>query len=263
MNNFRDTWRKKGMPCRIGTTSYIIPADILPNLAFLKDVVEDVELVLFESDEYSNLPTRSDVREMGVIAESAGLSFTVHLPLDAWPGSADESVRTNSVDKWLRVMDLMAPLSPFGWVVHLNDPPAAGSWDQWLMQCDRTIDALIDQTDPELLCVETLSYDFERVYPLVVEKGCSVCMDIGHLLLTNRDVPADLAAWFGRTRIIHLHGVNAQGRDHVGLGHMDPVLLTHLVAMLKDPGHFPRVLTLEVFSLDDLQSSLSVLESVI
>ena len=42
---------------RIGTTSYIIPADILPNVEYLAPQVDDVELVLFETDEYgSNLP---------------------------------------------------------------------------------------------------------------------------------------------------------------------------------------------------------------
>ena len=73
------------MPCRLGTTSYIVPDEILPNLRFLADRVDDVELVLFESDEYSNLPTKSDVAEMGRIANDNDLTFTVHLPLDAWP----------------------------------------------------------------------------------------------------------------------------------------------------------------------------------
>ena len=42
---------------RIGATSYIIPADILPNVEYLAPQVDDVELVLFETDEYgSNLP---------------------------------------------------------------------------------------------------------------------------------------------------------------------------------------------------------------
>jgi hypothetical protein len=36
---------------RIGTTSYIIPAGIVPNVAYLAPQVDDVELVMFETDE--------------------------------------------------------------------------------------------------------------------------------------------------------------------------------------------------------------------
>ena len=42
------------LPFRLGTTSYIIPADILPNVRYLADKVDDIELVLFEADDYSN-----------------------------------------------------------------------------------------------------------------------------------------------------------------------------------------------------------------
>ena len=41
------------LPFRIGTTSYIIPDDILPNVRFLAGRVKDVELVLFDIDEKS------------------------------------------------------------------------------------------------------------------------------------------------------------------------------------------------------------------
>ena len=45
---------------RFGTTSYIIPADILSNVRYLAGKVRDVELVLFEIDGGpSNLPTLS------------------------------------------------------------------------------------------------------------------------------------------------------------------------------------------------------------
>jgi len=276
MKDFKTIWQNAGIACRIGTTSYIIPADIIPNLLFLKDIVEDVELVLFESDEFSNLPSKTDVREMGRIAEDAGLSFTVHLPLDALPGAAREKDRNQSAEKWLRVMDRMEPLLPFGWVVHLNDPPETplnspagrpttpqSSWDNWLGQCGKTIDALISRTKPENLCIETLSYDFGRVFPLVVEKDCSVCIDIGHLLMTRRDVPACLDAWLDQTRIIHLHGVREDGRDHVNLSHFDRELLYRIVAAVKTRSTVNRVLTLEIFSRGDLETSLSVLKETL
>ncbi len=269
MKHFRKTWRKTNTACRIGTTSYIIPNDILPNLRYLKDIVEDVELVLFESDEFSNLPEAADVREMGRILEDAQMTVTVHLPLDVYPGAEAEAERKRSAEKWLRVMDRMEPLTPFGWVVHLNDPPAGcpadnvRKWEHWTAQCAKTIDELADRADPERLCVETLSYDFSNVFPLVREKHCSVCMDIGHLLLTGRNVDADLAEWIGHTRIIHLHGVDGAGRDHVDIGHMDGGVLHRILSALQADRATPRVLTLEIFSQKDLKTSLDVLENAL
>lgn len=43
-------------PFRLGTTSYILPDGLVTNVEFLGPLVDDVELVLFESEEVSNLP---------------------------------------------------------------------------------------------------------------------------------------------------------------------------------------------------------------
>jgi len=42
----------KGLfPFRPGTTSYIIPGEIEPNVRHLGGMVDDIEIVLFQSDE--------------------------------------------------------------------------------------------------------------------------------------------------------------------------------------------------------------------
>jgi hypothetical protein len=70
------------LPFRIGTTSYIIPADILPNARFLAGKVQDIQLVLFEmEDSLNNLPDATQVDELNDLAEEYKLSYTVHLPL--------------------------------------------------------------------------------------------------------------------------------------------------------------------------------------
>ena len=53
-------------------------------------------------------------------AETHGLSYTVHLPLDTALGSADEADRTASVGKCRRVIERMARLEPFGYILHLE-----------------------------------------------------------------------------------------------------------------------------------------------
>ena len=83
-------------PFRLGTTSYIIPDDILPNAHFLADKVQDIELVLFEVDDgpqsTGNLPSPETVAQLAALAAAHGLTFTVHLPLDLRLGEdGDES----------------------------------------------------------------------------------------------------------------------------------------------------------------------------
>ena len=116
---------------RIGTTSYIIPADIRPNVEYLAPLVDDVELVLFEADEYgSNLPDAALCRRLNEIALAHDLTYTVHLPLDLRLG--DEGALGHiSLAKAERVIAATHDLAPFAYVVHLDGRPlmAAGRLD--------------------------------------------------------------------------------------------------------------------------------------
>lgn len=108
---------------RTGTTSYIIPADILPNVEFLAPRVDDVQLVLFETDEYgSNLPDAALRRRLNELAAEHGLTYTVHLPLDLRLGDGDEETHISLV-KARRVIEATRELRPFAYTVHLTPPP--------------------------------------------------------------------------------------------------------------------------------------------
>ncbi len=112
---------------RIGTTSYIIPPDdILPNVRYLADKVDDIELVLFESEEMSNLPDEKTIRELSLLGESHDLSYTVHFPLDIYPGSRDQQERSRFLRTIERIVTLTEPLNPFGYVLHLTPPESYG-----------------------------------------------------------------------------------------------------------------------------------------
>ena len=70
-------------PFRLGTTSYIIPDDILPNARYLADKVRDIELVLFEVDDgMNNLPSPQVIKELAELARQYDMTYTIHLPLD-------------------------------------------------------------------------------------------------------------------------------------------------------------------------------------
>ena len=253
---------KTGYPFHLGTTSYIIPADLLANAAFLAGQVDDIELVLFESDEISPLPPPDTVNALRDLAGRFDLSYTVHLPLDTWLGHADENMRRRSVDKCLRVIERMAPLAPFAWILHFHgersgdDPSSEPA--RWLSGLRCSIEILLRSLPPFDLCIETIDYPFALVEEIIFDHGLGICLDIGHLLRFGYSPENHLNRYLEHTRVFHLHGVEA-GRDHRSLLSLPDGLLTVLLNRLKDDPEFKRVLTIEVFNEDALNRSLDVM----
>jgi len=253
---------KNRFPFRLGTTSYIIPADLLPNVAFLADKVDDIELVLFESDEISNLPDAATIEKLKEIAGLFDLTYTVHLPLDTWMGHEDASVRQQSVDKCLRVIERTAPLAPFAYVIHFHADQRGASpsaeMARWIDGHRQSLERLLMSVDAQDLCVELLDYPYDLIDGIVSDYGLSICLDMGHLLLYGHEPVEYLDRYLSRTRVIHLHGVE-EGQDHRGIACVPAALLSTLVERLGNGSNKTRVLTMEIFDEGMLNQSLDVL----
>jgi len=254
---------KGRLPFRLGTTSYIMPDHLIPNVAYLADQIDDVELVLFESDEVSNLPDASVVETLASLADEHDLTYTVHLPLDVKLGSDDESVRLRSVEKCCKVIRLTQPLRPFGYLLHLQGREPADDPASWTTALEKSILQLLDEgLRPEALCVETLAYPYEHVWDMVQRRDLAVCLDIGHILMSGYDLPAYLEEYLPRCRVVHLHGIR-DGRDHRDIGGLaHPVLTSVWHALRSGAGQRQRVLTLEVFGQDDFSRSMDILRDL-
>ncbi|RPJ39274.1 MAG: sugar phosphate isomerase/epimerase, partial [Chloroflexi bacterium] len=108
------------VPFRVGTTSYIVPDDILPNVHYLAGKVRDIELVLFELDDGpSNLPDAGMIEELNQVARANDLTYTVHLPLDLRLGAGGEEQHVSLV-KARRVIEATRALDPWAYVLHLD-----------------------------------------------------------------------------------------------------------------------------------------------
>ncbi len=252
---------------RIGTTSYIIPADILSNVDHLAGRVSDIQLVLFETDTHgSNLPDAALRRALRERARRHGLTYTVHLPLDlrlADGGAAEHE----SLLKARRVIDATRDLDPVGYTLHLDASRLAPPWgtcreqplslQTWQNQAVRALEtAAAWVPDPALLCIENLeTWDPEAFAPVLERVPVSRTADIGHLALQGSNVVPVLETWLPRTRIVHLHGVGT--RDHQSLRHMTTAELESILQLLT--ARFSGVLTLEVFNERDLAESLDVM----
>ena len=261
-------------PFRLGTTSYIIPDDILPNVRFLADKVQDVQLVLFEVDDGpNNLPSRGVVAELAALADAHALTFTVHLPLDLRLGAEGEEADITLV-KARRVIDCTLPLHPWAYVLHLDgrelrDPSGGGFPPEgtpevkaWQERSARALEIVGGWAGGlEKLAVENLeNYPPGFILPVLDRASVSRCVDVGHLWLDGHDPIPHLRQALPRTRVVHLHGV--AGRDHQSLAHA-PAERLHPVIRTLVQENYPGVLTLEVFNEDDFHSSMAALERAV
>lgn len=251
---------------RLGTSSYIIPADILPNVEYLAGKVQDVELVLFEVDDATNnLPGPAQIAELRRLAVAHDLTYTVHLPLDLRLAD-DGSPRHVSLEKARRVIECARPLEPWAYVVHLDGRAIlGGASDQdtrrWQDQAVQALELAAGWAgDVRKLAVENLEgypLDFHQAVLERIEVSRTV--DVGHLWLDGHDPVDYLRQALPRTRVIHIHGI-AQ-RDHQSLAHVAPEKLRAVLDELER-ANYTGVFTLEIFSQEDFLSSLAALERV-
>jgi sugar phosphate isomerase/epimerase len=253
-------------PFRLGTTSYIIPDDILPNVRYLAGKVRDIELILFEVDDGpNNLPSTEIIDELTQIARQHDITYTVHLPLDLKLGD-DGSERDQSLVKAKRVIDCTRRLNPWAYVLHLDGRSVRTSTDQGLLKRwqDHSVRALEIVSEwaggPEKLAVENLeTYPLDFIQPVLDRIPVSRCVDIGHLWLDGHDPIPYLQAALSRTRVIHMHGIAE--RDHRSLKFMPFEKVCDVWRELIHV-HYEGVLTLEIFSEEDFTSSLEMLEKI-
>jgi sugar phosphate isomerase/epimerase len=245
---------KPRLPFRLGSTSYVYPADILPNVRRLAPLVDDVEQVLFEVDDQSNLPSPDVVEELGRLAEAHDLTYTVHLPLDLRLAS-DDAWRHPSMEKARRVIRSTRLLHPWAYVVHLDgseieneEAVNPATLARWRDQAARSLEMIAQEAGaPHLLAVENLeNYSPDAFLPLLDWLPISLCTDVGHFLKTGQPPLPYLRAHGERIRVIHLHGCR-DGRDHRGLDLISDGLLDSLRDWLMT-SRYQGVLTLEVFT---------------
>src|SRR5215211_6096314 len=253
----------KTYPFRLGTTSYIIPDDILPNARYLAGKVRDIELILFEVDDGpNNLPSSDVIQELSSISQDNDLTYTVHLPLDLKLGE-DGSARDQSLVKAKRVIDCTHELDPWAYVLHLDGRAVRTSTDADLIKRwqDRSVRALelVSESagSAEKLAVENLeTYPLGFIQPVLDRIPVSRCVDVGHLWLDGHDPIPYLQAALPRTRVIHLHGIGE--RDHRSLAFMPQEKVNAVFDELLR-ANYEGVLTLEIFSEEDFLSSMDVI----
>ncbi len=248
---------KKRFPFSLTVPSYLYPGTIELNVRLLRGLVDELELLLFESMEESSLPSDSEIETIQALAAESGLRFDVHLPLDIDIASADEETARRSLDTITRILERTAPLSPASFTLHVlrTETEPAARWRE------RVRAALAALPEPRSrFGVETLAWDLRDIRDILCVLGLSVCVDVGHLLLQGRSVAALLETFSDRISMIHLHGVRS-GKDHQSLPHLEPRTRQTISDWVRRT-RYRASLSVEVFGIDPYVESLPVLLSM-
>jgi len=250
---------KGAYPFKIGSTSFIYQDGYAPNIKMLGPYIDEVELLLFESKPGS-LPKQNEIDELSLLSKEYDLTYNIHLPTDIYFGNRDPSVRQNAVETILRVLDLTSPLSPSTCTLHLSYDEASCEKENVIKRQEltyETIKQLINYgIKAEDISIENLDYPFEWVEDIVRDFKFSICMDIGHLIVCGADIKIFFDSYCGNISIMHLHGVE-NGHDHLSLERLPEERVGEIIEILKK---YSKVVSIEVFSYDDLKSSLEFLE---
>jgi sugar phosphate isomerase/epimerase len=252
----------KGMfPFKLATTSYIYPDHILPNVTTLAPLLDEVELVLFESEGLNNLPDEREIKALMDFSLHGKVGFNVHLPIDVFLGDENEEVRTKGVSMIRRVTERTLCLNPSVYILHFDLRNSEGQEETdiqtWRRRIIRSAQGIVKSgMEPGRISIETLGYPFEWIEDIVKEFGFSICLDIGHILIYGQNLRLYFDKYLPHTPIIHLHGFQ-NGTDHLGIDKLNGKIVDLILFHLQN---YEGILSLEVFSFNDLKSSLEILE---
>jgi len=252
------SWKHR-YPFRLGTTSFIYPAGYRENVARLGGHLDEIELLMFESQP-SSRPSKTLVHDLMRLGEAHAVTYNVHLPTDLALSHPDEDVRHRSCRILKSFLETLTPLNPTVHVLHLPPPDGihgAGDLLAWQRTAGETLENILETgLTPRRLALENLFFPSEWLTPLVEAFDLGVCLDIGHLALQEGDLEGFLNLHGRRVVITHLHGIR-NGKDHGPLGGLPPGYRRLLTAWLGD---FEGSVSLEVFGYEPLLESLTCLD---
>lgn len=251
----------KGMyPFKLGTTSFIYPDHYVPNVKLVGPFVDEIELLLFESGPAEYLMPKSVIEDLAVLSQDLSLIYNIHLPTDISIGDLSAVRQQHAVDTLVRIFEQTAPLAPSSYTLHipfdgdLSDPDIVSRWRGII---GRNLEKMLAAGIPgDLMAVETLDYPLEIIDKILSDFNLAVCMDIGHLIIGGIDIQPVFNQYCDKVAIIHLHGVEGH-QDHLALDRLSVEWIGPVFEILNQ---FSGSVSLEVFSFDELASSLSYLE---
>jgi hypothetical protein len=188
---------KRMFPFELGTTSYIYPDQIVPNVAKLAPFLDEIELVLFESEGLDHYPDETQIKNLMSLSITQGVNFNVHFPIDIFLGDRNDEVRSRGISVVKKVIERTLCLKPSIYTLHfeLRDNHGREETDieTWRERIIRSAREIAETgIDLSRISIETLGYPFEWTEDIVQDFGFSICLDIGHILICGQNLQSYL-----------------------------------------------------------------------
>lgn len=246
-------------PFRLATTSFILPADYLPNVRALAPWFDEIELLFFEAAE--DFPAPALVAALAAARCELGIGYNVHLPVDLPLCHPERRVRRQAALRMGRIIKALAPLAASTATLHLEitgDRRGPSARKRWQAHAAEAAAGILEASGVagRRLSLETLDYPLEWLAEPIEALDLGVCLDFGHLALAGVDRAAAFRRWASRCDILHLHAVHG-GRDHHPLDCLGPEEGAGVRDILAQ---FTGTVSLEVFSRPALRRSVAWLD---
>ena len=250
--------------------------NLLENAKRLADLVDNIEIVLFNTPNLNNTPDSDELDLLRKLGLKKKVTFTVHLPASLEIASKDRKLREDSIRMVSELCNHTAPIEPLHYILHVpfTTPtlvPVPGlyfktddgrNWKDWTRRGLDALERIFDTTPVAgKLLLENINYSPYFLEPFLEGRQCGFCLDTGHLILGRENVNDALRRYKKEIRELHIHGVKGY-KDHLSLS----VLPVESVCEWMDyliRIDFDGILNLEVFSPEDLTGSLNTVAKAI
>ena len=88
--------------------------------AMLAPYLDEIELVLFESESQDNYPDDAEIKGLMNFPPRQDIAFNIHLPMDIFLGDENEEIRTKAISVVKTVMERTLRLNPSVYVLHFD-----------------------------------------------------------------------------------------------------------------------------------------------
>jgi len=235
-------FHNKKSPWFIAAPSFVWPAVVGDNCYYLQHLVDEVELIFFETESSLNY-TEHDLPH-GL--KDLNMGYHLHLPLDLpWEEGVGRVIR--DIEKLAAQVEY---LSPHCFVLHPPRDPEV------FTEFHRAWQEHPDLGSRKLLLENVQENDLVQIWPLILQTEFKICLDLGHLLAFNQQELFNLRGFRDRLEMLHIYGDNDPSR-HTSLANLSPTGQEILKSVLEK---FPsnRTIVLEVFNPEDLHQSLDI-----
>lgn len=249
------------MNFRIGATSDTYPNDLITNVHGLKNIVSCIQLNLFNSRDFSLLPTRLEIQKLREIADDCDLKYTVHLPLDIDICSDKKDQRNESLRKIIHIHELTKDLDPCGLILHLERYNISNS-ETWIENTFDSLDRLYREIPKNRLLIENVgNYRSRIIYPILDFYSSFICLDISHAVKAGDNWEEIYDKYSNRIRLIHFYGPET-AYGHEGLQNFSRHFISGVITKLIETNYREFVI-LEIFNELDFFESKKIFEQEI